>query len=162
MDVALGLGHARTDTVDGVGPIFDGDYSTILRDTFAPFADTTLTEFLASVDPERLWKTTRDFSAFTQSLAAASHEFDKTLPKDAFGLRRASLLAPSGRIRQAQTGLMWALIREKSTEKFHDLGSMAELFDAAARSARELPQSDELAGNSRRPNFRREPKKPIK
>ena len=36
MDVALGLGHARTDTVDGVGPIISGDYSSILRDTFAP------------------------------------------------------------------------------------------------------------------------------
>ena len=61
MDVALGLGHARTDTVDGVGPIIRGDYSSILRDTFAPLADTTLSEFLKQVDPERLRTVTRDF-----------------------------------------------------------------------------------------------------
>jgi hypothetical protein len=93
MDVALGLGHARTDTVGGVGPIIRGDYSSILRDTFAPLADTILTEFLKQVDPERLRTVTRDFSSLTQSIAVASEEFSKTLAKDAFGLGRAALLA---------------------------------------------------------------------
>ena len=75
MDVALGLGHARSDTVNGVGPIISGDYSVILRDTFAPLASTTLNEFLKQVDPERLRTVTRDFSALTQSIAVASEEF---------------------------------------------------------------------------------------
>ena len=88
MDVALGLGHARTDFAAGVGPIIEGDYSPILRQTFAPLANTTLTEFLASADSEHLRKTTRDLSAFAQSLAAASQEFDRTLAKDAFGLAK--------------------------------------------------------------------------
>jgi hypothetical protein len=32
MDVALGLGHARSDTVNGVGPIISGDYSVSRTD----------------------------------------------------------------------------------------------------------------------------------
>jgi hypothetical protein len=158
MDVALGLGRARTDTVVGVGPIIVGDYSSIIRETFAPLANTTLTEFLASVDSEHLRGTTRDLSAFAQSLAAASQEFDRTLAKDAFGFRRAALLARSDRMRQAQTGLMWALILEKSAEKFHDLSAMTQRFDAAAKLVRE---HQDLLKNSR-PNFQRQPKKPIK
>jgi hypothetical protein len=159
MDVALGLGHARTDTANGKGPIISGDYSPILRETFAPLADTTLIEFLASVDPPRLRKITLDMSALTQTLAEASLELDRTLAKDAFGLRRAALLARSSRMRQAQFGLIWALILERSTEKFHDLGTMAELFAEAANSARKLPQSDEPIGNSQRPDFRRGPER---
>ena len=163
MDAALGFAHARTDTVNGDGPIIEGDYSSILRNTFAPLAETTLTEFLVSVDPDHLRTTTRDISAFTQSLAAASQVFDRAFAKDAFGFRRAALLARSERKQQALTGLMWALIFEKSAEKFHDVGTMAEKFDAAATSARELPQSAELAENSRRPTFRRgTSQKPIK
>jgi hypothetical protein len=163
MDVALGLGHTRTDTVDGAGPIIAGDYSSILRETFAPLANTTLTEFLRSVDSERLRKTTRDMSEFAQSIAALSQELNRTLAKDAFGFRRAALLARSNRKRQAQMGLTWTLILEKSAEKFHDLGAMAQQFDAAAKSAGQFPHSDELAKNSRRPNFRRgPPKNPIK
>jgi hypothetical protein len=162
MDVALGLSHARTDLAEGVGPIIEGDYSPILRQAFAPLADTTLTEFLASVDSERLRRTTRDLSAFAQSLAAASLEFDRTMAKDAFGFRRAALLARSDRMRQAQTGLVWTLILEKSAEKFHDLGAMAQLFDAATKSAQGFPPSDLLSQNSLRPNFRRRPlRKPI-
>ncbi len=97
MDVALGLGHARSDTVNGVGPIISGDYSVILRDTFAPLASTTLTEFLKTVDPERLRTVTRYLSALLQSIAVASQAFDKTLEKDAFGLDRVALIAGSGR-----------------------------------------------------------------
>jgi hypothetical protein len=138
MDVALGLGHARTDFAAGVGPIIEGDYSPILRHTFAPLANTTLTEFLASADSEHLRKTTRDLSAFAQSLAAASQEFDRTLAKDAFGFRRAALLARSDRMRQAQTGLMWTLILEKSAEKFYDLG---------LRLFRQLPHRSEARGD---------------
>lgn len=159
LDVAIGLSHARTDTVDDEGPIISGDYSQILRDTFAPLADATLTEFLASVDPECLRKITLDMSALSQSLAEASLELDRTLAKDAFGLRRAALLARSGRMRQAQFGLIWALILARSTEKFHDLGTMAKLFAEAANSARKLPQSDQPIGNSQRPDFRRGPER---
>ena len=66
-------------------------------------------------------------------------------------------------MRQAQTGLMWTLILEKSAEKFHDLGAKAQLFDTATKSAQEFPPSDVLTENSRRPNFRRGPlRKPIK
>jgi hypothetical protein len=132
MDVALGLGHARSDTVNDVGPIITGDYSAILRDTFAPLADTTLSEFLKTVDPERLRKVTRDFSALTQSIAVASQEFSKTLAKDAFGLGRAALMARSDRKRQALLGLIWTLVQERSAEKFHDLSAMAQSFNAAA------------------------------
>jgi hypothetical protein len=157
MDVALGLGNARTDTVGGVGPIIIGDYSSILRDAFAPLADTTLTEFLKEVDPERLRTVTRDFSALTQSIAVASEEFSKTLAKDAFGLGRAALLARSARKSQASVGLMWTLVEEKSAGKFHDLGSMAQSFTVAALATRQSAQSDNA------PIFHRAPtRKPIK
>jgi hypothetical protein len=122
----------------------------------------SLTEFLKSVDPERLRKTTRDMSAFTHALAAASHEFDRVLAKDAFGFRRASLLARNNRTCQAQTGLIWTLILEKSADKFHDLSAMTELFNAAAKLSREMLRSDKKAENSRRPIFRRGPRNPIK
>jgi hypothetical protein len=163
MDVALGLGHARTDTVGGVGPLIRGDYSSVLRDTFAPFADTTLSEFLKQVDPERLRTVTRDFSALTQSIAVASQEFSKTLAKDAFGLGRAALLARSDRKSQASLGLMWTLVEEKSAGKFHDLGIMAQSFTAAALATRQSAPSDKSANGSKAPIFHRRPnRKPIK
>jgi hypothetical protein len=86
MDVALGFVHARSDTVAGVGPIISGDYSPILRETFAPLADTTLRKFLKEVDPERLRAVTRGLSALVQEIATASQEFDNALAKDAFGV----------------------------------------------------------------------------
>ena len=161
MDVALGLGHARSDTVNGVGPIISGDYSVILRDTFAPLAGTTLAEFLKTVDPERLRIVTRDLSALPQSIAVASQAFDKTLEKDAFGLDRVALIAGSGRKLQAQMGLTWTLILEKSTEKFHDVGGMISLFNAAALPVGQSAQPN--ADGSNTPIFRRGPtRKPIK
>jgi hypothetical protein len=161
MDVALGLGHARSDTVNGVGPIISGDYSVILRDTFAPLASTTLTEFLKQVDPERLRTVSQDFSALTQSIAVASEEFSKRLAKDAFGLGRAPLLARSGRKLQAQMGLMWTLILERSTEKFHDAAGMINLFDAAGLAVGQSAQPNADGSNTR--IFRRGPtRKPIK
>jgi hypothetical protein len=163
MDVALGLGHARTDTVGGVGPIINGDYSSILRDTFAPFADMTLSEFLKKVDPERLRTVTRDFSALTQSIAAASEEFSKTLAKDAFGLGRVALLTRSERKSQASLGLMWTLVEEKSAGKFHDLSSMAQSFTVAAVATRQSARPDKSADGLNAPIFRRGPtRKPIK
>ena len=163
MDVALGLGHARTDTVGGVGPMIKGDYSSILRDTFAPLADTTLSEFLKQVDPERLRTVTRDFSALTQSIAVASEEFSKTLAKDAFGLGRAALLARSDRKSQASLGLMWTLVEEKSAGKFHDLSSMAQSFTFAARATSQSTRCDQSGDGSNATIFRRGPtRKPIK
>jgi hypothetical protein len=163
MDVALGLGHARTDTVDDEGPIISGDYSSILRDTFAPLADTTLNEFLKQVDPERLRTVTREFSALTQSIAVASEEFGKTLAKEAFGLGRAALAARSDRKRQAAMGLIWTLVQERSAEKFHDLSGMAQSFNAAALAVKQSAQSGKSADGSNAPIFRRGPtQKPIK
>lgn len=161
LDVALGLGHARTDTIGGVGPIIRGDYSSILRDTFAPLAVTTLSEFLKQVDPERLRTVTRDLSALVRSIARASQAFGNTLEKDAFGLGRAALLAMSGRKLQAQMGLIWTLVLEKSTEKFHDLGGMINLFNAAALAVGQSAQPNADGANG--PIFRRGPaRKPIK
>jgi hypothetical protein len=162
MDVALGLGHARSDTVKDVGPIITGDYSAILRDTFAPLADTTLNEFLKTVDPERLRTVTRDFSALTQSIAVASPEFDKALAKDAFGLGRAALMARSDRKRQALLGLIWTLVQERSAEKFHDLGVMAQSFNAAALAVKQSGLADPPTDGSKAAIFRRGPtRKPI-
>jgi hypothetical protein len=161
MDVALGLGHARSDTVNAVGPIISGDYSVILRDTFAPLASTTLTEFLKTADPERLRIVTRDLSALLQSIADASQVFDKTLEKDAFGLDRVALIAGSGRKLQAQMGLTWTLILEKSTERFHDVGGMISLFNAAGLPVGQSAQPN--ADGSNAPIYRRGPtRKPIK
>jgi hypothetical protein len=161
MDVALGLGHARSDTVNAVGPIISGDYSVILRDTFAPLASTTLTEFQKTADPERLRIVTRDLSALLQSIAGASQVFDKTLEKDAFGLDRVALIAGSGRKLQAQMGLTWTLILEKSTERFHDVGGMISLFNAAGLPVGQSAQPN--ADGSNAPIYRRGPtRKPIK
>jgi hypothetical protein len=163
MDIALGLVHARSDTVNGAGPLISGDYSSILRETFAPLADTTLCEFLKAVDPERLRTVTRDFSAFTQSIAVASAEFDKALAKDAFGLGRAALMARSDRKRQALLGLIWTLVQERSAEKFHDLGVMARSFNEAALAVKQPAPVNPSADGSNVPIFRRGPtRKPIK
>jgi hypothetical protein len=163
MDVALGFIHARSDTVAGVGPIISGDYSSILRETFAPLADTNLNEFLRSVDPERLRTVTRDLSALIQSIAVASEEFGKTLAKDAFGLGRAALAARSDRKRQAGMGLIWTLVQERSAQKFHDLSGMAQSFNAAALAVRQSAQSGKWEDGSNAPIFRRGPtRKPIK
>ena len=83
---------------------------------------------------------TRDLSALIQSIAVASQEFDKTLAKDAFGLGRAALMARSDRKRQAPMGLIWTLVQERSAEKFHDLGAMAQSFNAAALAVRQSAQ----------------------
>jgi hypothetical protein len=161
MDVALGLGHARSDTVNGVGPIISGDYSLILRDTFAPLASTTLTEFLKTIDPQRLNIVTRDLSALLQSIAVASQAFDKTLGRDAFGLDRVALIAGSGRKLQAQMGLAWTLILDKSIEKFHDVSGMMNLFNAAALAVGQ--SAHPTADGSNGPSFLRGPtRKPIK
>jgi hypothetical protein len=163
MDVALGLGHARTDTVDNEGPIISGDYSSILRDTFAPLADTTLNEFLKQVDPERLRTVMREFSALTQSIAGASEGFGKTLANEAFGLGRAALAARSDRKRQAAMGLIWTLVQERSAEKFRDLSRMTNLFNVAALAVKQSAQSGKSADGSNAPIFRRGPtRKPIK
>jgi hypothetical protein len=160
MDVALGLGHARSDTVNELRPIISGDYSAILRDTFAPLASTTMTEFLKTVDPERLRTVTRDLSTLAQSIAAASAEFDKSLAKDAFGLGRAALMARSDRKRQALLGLIWTLVQERSVGKFRDLSTMAQLFTAAA--VKQSAQAGRSADGSSSPIFRRGPtRKPI-
>jgi hypothetical protein len=162
MDVALGLGHARTDTADGKGPIISGDYSSILRDTFAPLASTTLTKFLKSVHPERLRTVTRDLSELAGSIAIASEKFDKTFIKeDAFGLGRAALHARNSRKQQALNGLTWALIQERSAAKFRDLSAIARLFGAAAVT--QSSQASKSADGSNAPIFRRGPaRKPIK
>ena len=162
MDVALGLGHARSDTVNNVGPIITGDYSAILRDTFAPLANTTLSDFLKTVDPERLRKVTRDFSALTQSIAVASQELQQDLAKDAFGLGRAALMARSDRKRQALLGLIWTLVQERSAEKFHDLSAMAQSFNAAALAVKQ-PAPTGPSPDGSLSTFRRGPtRKPIK
>ena len=157
MDVALGLVHARSDTVNGAGPLISGDYSSILRGTFGPLADTTLCEFLKTVDPERLRTVTRDLSALTKSIEVASAEFDKALAKDAFGLGRAALMAKSDRKLQALFGLIWTLVQERSAEKFHDLGVMAQSFNAAALAARQSGLAHPSVGGSKGPTFRRGP-----
>jgi hypothetical protein len=163
MDVALGLVHARSDTVAGVGPIISGDYSSILRETFAPLADITLTKFLAMADPERLRKATSDLRELIQSIAVASAEFDRALAKDAFGLGRAALAARNDRKHQAAMGLIWTLVQERSAEKFHDLSGMAQSFNAAARAVRQSAQSGKSADGSNAPIFRRGPtRNPIK
>jgi hypothetical protein len=163
MDVALGLGHARSDTVNGAGPVISGDYSGILRDTFAPLATTSLTEFLKRVDPERLRIVTRDLSELLRSVAVASQAFDKTLEKDAFGLGRLALIAGGGRNLNALMGLGWSLIQEKSNAKFHDVGVMINLFNAAALAVGQSAQANKPPDGSNGPIFRRGPtRKPIK
>src|SRR5262249_6819676 len=132
-------------------------------DTFAPLADTTLSEFLKKVDPERLRAVTRDWSALTQSIAAASAEFDEAFTKDAFGLGRATLLTRSDRKRQALAGLIWTLVQERSTAQFHDLSGMAQSFAEAALAVKQSAQSGKSTNGPNVPIFRRGPtRKPTK
>ncbi len=169
MDLALGLAHARSDTVNGGKPIISGklvdrgDYSPTLRATFEPLAETKLSEFLRAVDPERLRKVAQSWIELTKSIAAASPELDRAFAKDAFGLGRAAMLARNNRNRQAGMALLWTLIQERSREQFHDLSEMARLFSAAATVAKSLPSADSVSGNVRRPEFRRTaPRRPVK
>lgn len=169
MDLALGFAHARSDTVNGVKPIISGklvdkgDYSATLRATFEPLGELKLSEFLRTIDPERLRKVAQSLTEFTKSVASASQEFDRVFAKDAFGLGRAGVLAQSDRNRQAGMALLWALILERSTEQFKDLDEMAKLFSTAAIATKSFPSADDISRNLRKPNFQRAaPRKPVK
>ena len=139
MDVALGFIHARSDIVAGVGPIISGDYSSILRETFAPLADTSLNEFLRSVDPERLRTVTRDLSALIQSApqSRVGGVRRKTLAKEAFGLGRAALAAPKRPKASSRDGLLDLDLGpgKERGRSLHDLSGMAQSspHNAAAR-----------------------------
>jgi hypothetical protein len=163
MDIALGLAHAKTDTVNDVGPIISGDYSSVLHAVFEPLANNRLSEFLKIVDLDRLRRSAKSMIGLTQSIAAASQEFNRAIEKDAFGLNRVAMLAESDRNQQAITALLWALITEQSQEQFHDVGAMAQLFSAAATAAKNYPDASSGGPNMKSPKFRRKiSKKPAK
>jgi hypothetical protein len=89
MDVALGLGHARTDIVGGDKRIIkpELDYSSILQETFEPLGQvSSMASILETIDPERLRIVTKSLTGLLRSIAEASAELDRLLIKDAFGL----------------------------------------------------------------------------
>jgi hypothetical protein len=155
MDVALGLKHARTDTIDGVGPLLPTDYSPILQATFEPLEGVSLSDYLDRIDPEYLRRTARSLLALLHSITEASDAFDQALQRDAFGLRRAAMLSRADRSLHAGAVLVWALVQERSREKFHDLDAMAQLFLRAAIGARKFLELKKLDRNLKGPEFRR-------
>lgn len=159
MDVALGLKHARTDIVAGVGPVLPADYSPILQATFEPLEGASLTEYLDSIDPDHLRKTASSLLTLLRSIAEASSAFDDALANDAFGLRRAALLARMDRNIHACTALIWTLVKERSREKFHDLDAMAKLFLSGAIGARKFVETAKTNRNLKGLDFHRTPYK---
>ena len=155
MDVALGLKHARTDTIDGVGPLLPTDYSPILQATFEPLKGVSLSDYLDRIDPEYLRRTARSLLALLHSIAEASDAFDQALRRDAFGLRRAAMLSRADRSLHAGAVLVWALVRERSREEFHELDAVAQLFLRAAIGARKFLELKKLDRNFKGPEFRR-------
>jgi hypothetical protein len=155
VDVALGFQRARTDTVSGVGPILPDDYSPILQATFEPLEGVSLTKYLEQIDPEYLRRTARSLLGLFHSITEASRAFDHALAKDAFGLRRAAILGLLDRNLHAGMVLVWALVQERSREKFNDLDAVAELFLRAAIGARKFLELKKLDPNLKGPEFRR-------
>ncbi len=155
MDVALGFKPARTDTIDGVGPILPNDYSPILQATFEPLEGVSLSQYLNRIDPEYLRSVARSLLGLLHSITEASHAFDRALAKDAFGLRRAAMLERADRNTHAGMILVWALVQQRSREKFHDLDAMAQLFLTAAIGARKFLELRNSDPSLRGPEFRR-------
>ena len=155
IDVALGLKHARTDTVAGAGPLLPMDYSPILQATFEPLEGVSLSKYLDRIDPEYLRRTARSLLALLRSITEASDAFDHALAHDAFGLRRAAMLGRVDRSLHAGMVLVWALVQERSREKFHDLDAMAQLFLRAAIGARKFLELKKLDPNLKGSEFRR-------
>jgi len=155
MDVALGVKRARTDTVGGVGPILPDDYSPILQETFEPLEGIPLSRYLDQIDPVYLRRTARSLLGLLHSITEASHAFDRALAKDAFGLRRAAMLERVDRNIHAGMILVWALVQQRSREKFHDLDAMAQMFLTAAIGARKFLELSKSDPSLRGPDFRR-------
>jgi hypothetical protein len=155
MDVALGMQHAKTDTVAGTGPLLPANYSPILQATFEPLEGVSLRKYLDRIDPGYLRKTAGSLLALLGSIAEASDAFDHLLARDAFGLRRAALLARADRNIHAGAALVWALVQQRSREKFNDLDTMAKLFLTAAIGARKFLETAKLNPSLTRPEFRR-------
>ncbi len=153
MDIALGFEHARTDTVNGIGPIIRGDYSSILQATFEPLEGVALTDYLLAIDPAYLRGVARSLTALLESIANASHAFDRALTKDAFGLRRAAMLERVDRNIHAGMILVWALVQQRSRERFHDLDALAQLFLTAAIGARKFVEAAETDPGQTRPGW---------
>ena len=155
MDVALGFENTRRDTVNGIGPIIEGDYSSILQATFEPLEGVALTDYLLAIDPAYLRGVARSLTALLESITKASHAFDRALTKDAFGLRRAAWLERVDRNIHAGMILVWALVQQRSRERFNDLDAMAQLFLTAAIGARKFVEAAETDPGQTRPGFRR-------
>ena len=155
MDVALGVKRARTDTAGGVGPILPDDYSPILQATFEPLKGISLSQYLNGIDPEYLRSVARSLLGLLDSITEASDAFDRALAKDAFGLRRAAMLERMDRNIHATIILVWALVQQRSREKFHDLDAMAQLFLTAAIGARKFLELSKSDPSLRGPEFRR-------
>jgi hypothetical protein len=155
MDVALGVKRARTDTVGGVGPILPDDYSPILQATFEPLEGISLSRYLDQIDPQYLRSVARSLLGLLHSIAEASHAFDRALAKDAFGLRRAAMLERVDRNIHAGMILVWALVQQRSQERFHDLDEMAQLFLTAAMGARKFLELSISDPSLKGPEFRR-------
>jgi hypothetical protein len=163
VDVGLGLLHARSDTVNGVGPIFSGDYSSILQAVFEPLFGISLLEFLNAADPQRLRQVARSFTGFMQSIAAASLELNRVFEKDAFGFNRVAMLAGLDRKTLAGLALIWTLVLQRSREPLHDLKAMGQLFTAAAKDLKKYPNADSDTPATELPEFQRNnPRKPVK
>jgi hypothetical protein len=155
IDIALGLEHAQTDTVNGVGPIVQGDYTKGLQATFEPLKDCSLRKFLHSISPEELRNVTKSMNGLLDSIGSASEAFNTIYAKGAFGLRRAGMLAGADRNVQAVRALVWILIKRRSREEFHDLDHMAKLFLNAAIGARKLLEESKINPNFKKPSFHR-------
>ena len=155
MDVALGLEHARTDTVDGVGPRIAGDISPILQATFEPPEGIALTNYLNAIDPEYLRRVAVSLTGLLKSIGEASPTFDRVFANDAFGLRRAAMLNRVDRNIHAGMILVWALVQQRSRERFHDLDAIAKRFLTAAIGARTFLEVGKFDLGGPRPGFRR-------
>ena len=134
IDVALGLKHARTDTVAGAGPLLPTeDYSPILQATFEPLERVSLSKYLDR-NPPGIFTKDGEVSARASPIRSRRRRdaFDHALSRDAFGLRRAAMLDCVDRSLHAGMVLVWALVQQRSREKFHDLDAMAQLFLRAA------------------------------
>lgn len=162
IDVALGMTHARTDTINGVGPIIQGDFWPILQRVFEPLAGISLFEFFNGVDHDRLRQTVSQIVALTNSISSTSPQLNSIFGNDALGLNRAAMLETRNPKIQAGLGLLWALISERSGEEFHDLDSTAKMFSAAEKAITNYLSAGANAVEMELPNFRRKPiRKPL-
>jgi hypothetical protein len=114
-DAALGLKPARTDRINGVGPIIRGEYDTsILRGLSDELEKGPLAKRVAELSDDELKAAAQEVSRLFAVITSANLLMKKIGGKGAFGLARVDQIAaePSLKV-HVMVVLLWAMYRQR-------------------------------------------------